>query len=87
MSRPKLMLQVVYSVPQPWVDGAPPLSKKASAAVTIPWDVYYNSNDRSFEELIASSLRKAIARNPKLIDVVAKLLAEKVQKDQKDAKG
>lgn len=86
MSRPKLMLQLVYSVPQPWDDGPPPLSVKRSACVTIPWDWYYNSNEKSFEELIASSLRKAIARNPKLIDVVAKLLAEKV-KEKKDAEG
>lgn len=87
MSRPKLMLQLVYVKPEPWIDGAtPPMAKRMGSPVTIPWDTGYNSYDKSFEELIASSLRKAIARNPKLIDIVAKLLAEKV-KEEYDAKG
>ena len=87
MSRPKLMLQLVYVKPEPWIDGdTPPPAKRMGSPVTIPWDMSYHSNEKSFEEFVASSLRKAIARNPKLIDVVAKLLAEKVKKEY-DAKG
>lgn len=81
------MLQLVYVKPEPWIDGpAPPPAKRMGSPVTIPWDAGYNSYGKSFEELIASSLRKAIAQNPKLIDIVAKLLAEKV-KEEYDAKG
>ena len=87
MSRPKLMLQLVYVNPQPWLNGdRPPVASRTSSPVTIPWDAGFDSYGKSFEELIAGSLRKAIVRNPKLIDIIANLLAEKVKKEY-NAKG
>lgn len=81
MSRPKLMLQLVYVYPEPWVDGdVPPPASRMSSPVTIPWDMQYDSEESSFEDFVSRSVLKAIARNPKIVDVAAKLLAEKVKK-------